>query len=102
MCNDGGPGSVFYTDPDGATAFEYSYAWTVDGSAASSITNTLDTSALSKGQIVRCFATPNDGTDAGDPVGSNSVEILNTAPTVVSVTICDGARPRLFSFYLTS
>ncbi|MEY3212375.1 MAG: hypothetical protein RIT28_2856, partial [Pseudomonadota bacterium] len=42
---------------------------------------------FSKGQTVVCLATPTDGTSSGTAVTSNTVTVLNTAPTLTSVSI---------------
>ncbi len=65
----------------------YTYAWTVDGIDISAATDTPDGDDFDKGDDVVCIVTPNDGTDDGDAVSSNTVTILNTAPEVSDVEI---------------
>ena len=73
------------SDSDGDT-ITYGYAWYVNGNAVSSTSSALS-GAFSKGDSVSCTITPNDGTEDGSTVTSNSVTILNSAPVISSVTI---------------
>ena len=75
------------TDADGTTSFTHSITWTVDGSDPGETSDTLSSDFFDRDQEVRCHATPNDGTDDGDPVASNGVIIENTAPSIDSVVI---------------
>ncbi len=74
------------SDVDGDSVL-YSYAWTVGGSTIFASTNTLDDSYWSKGDVVACIVTPNDGFADGAAVSSSTVTIGNTAPEVASVSI---------------
>jgi hypothetical protein len=78
------PGTT--TDDDG-DAVTYSYDWTVDGSAVSETGSSLADSSWAKGQEVQCTVTPNDGTESGTSVTSNTVTILNSAPVLASVSL---------------
>ena len=74
------------SDTDGDTV-SATYAWRVNGSTISATTSTLSGTFFSKGQTVVCVATPTDGTSSGSAVTSNTVTVLNTAPTLTSVSI---------------
>ena len=50
-------------------------------------TTTLGDTFWDKGEAVVCTATPDDGTDTGSAVSSNTVTIANTAPALVAATI---------------
>lgn len=81
---------VAFADADGDSV-SFSYAWTVNGSAVSATGSTLDgTSWFEKGDTVEVTVTPTDGTDTGSPV-SASVLIVNTPPSVSSVTLSPSA-----------
>ncbi|MDP2311291.1 MAG: hypothetical protein Q8P41_00185 [Pseudomonadota bacterium] len=75
------------TDIDGTTSFTYTYAWTVDGASLAATASTLDSSAFAKGDVIACFVTPNDGTDDGVTVASNTVTAVNTPPEVAAATL---------------
>ncbi len=78
------PGTA--TDADGDT-IRYEYAWYVDGTKLTASTNTLTGASFSKTDELSCTVTPDDGDDLGDPVPSSTVTVLNTAPTMTSVSI---------------
>lgn len=65
----------------------FTYAWTVDGVDTGTTSDTLDPSYFYRGAVVTCEATPYDSADTGTPETSNSVTILNGAPSVSSVSI---------------
>ena len=70
-----------------------SYAWYVDGSLVGATGSTLPgASYFDKDEAVTVVVTPSDGTDSGDSVASDSITILNTAPSAPSVSI-DPAEP---------
>ena len=73
------------SDSDGDT-ITYGYVWFVNGQQVSSTSSTL-AGAFTKGDSVSCSITPNDGTEDGATVTSNSVTIQNSAPVISSVTI---------------
>ena len=69
------------TDADGDTV-TYSYEWSkgdVHQGAYDDLT-TVPSSATSKGEVWKCVATPNDGTDDG-PTDDDSVTIIGDPPT---------------------
>ena len=78
------PGTA--TDADGGTV-SYSYAWQVNGVTVSETSDTLGSGETAKGDNILCIVTPDDGTDDGAAVSSNSVTIGNTAPSVASVSL---------------
>ena len=78
------PGS--YADDDGDTA-SFAYAWDVDGVDPGQTSSTLSSSWFDRDETVSCAVTPNDGTDDGAAVSSNSIIISNTAPSISSVSI---------------
>ena len=73
------------TDADG-DAMTYSYAWSINGEDAGTSTVTL-AGSFESGDSVTCTVMPSDGEDAGSPVTSDAVEILNAAPSIEAVTI---------------
>jgi hypothetical protein len=73
------------SDADGDT-ISWSYAWTIGGTTVSTGT-TITGSTFDKGDVVRCVATPSDGTDTGSSGTSSAVTISNTAPVVTSVSV---------------
>jgi hypothetical protein len=79
------PGTT--TDADGTSSFTYSYAWSVSGSDPGETGSTLSSDFFDRDQAVFCSVTPNDGTDDGTAVVSNTVTIGNTAPTIDAVSI---------------
>jgi len=78
------PGTA--TDADGHT-ITYSYLWNVSGSDPGVTDSELGPSYFGSNDQVVCTVTPNDGTDNGDPVNSNTVTVGNTAPVLDSVTL---------------
>jgi len=84
------PGTT--TDSDGDEAFEYAFRWEINGEVVvGAESNTLASSYHQKHDFIQCFVTPSDGSDPGDEVGSNIVEIQNTPPTAPEVYIDPGA-----------
>ncbi len=82
-----------WNDIDGDTE-GYDYEWQFDGTRVDSQTAaTLDCDSVSgcdKDVAVTCIATPTDGTDSGTSQ-SDSVTILNTAPSITDVSVTDPA-----------
>jgi hypothetical protein len=76
------------TDQDG-DSISYTYAWTVNGSAAGA-TATLASGAFAKGDIIACQAFGNDGFDNGDVLESAELVIDNSAPKVDAVAVLPG------------
>jgi len=73
-------------DTDG-DSISYTYAWSVSGGALTVTSSTLDGSYFDKGDAVSCSVIPYDGTDYGDEVESEGVNIRNSAPSVSSVSV---------------
>ena len=83
------PGTATDIDSDG---IGYEYAWIVDGTTISVTTNTLNSSNFSKGENIQCEITPYDIFEGnpisfGESVLSNVVTVINTSPSVGSVSI---------------
>lgn len=78
-----------YYDADGDPE-AWTWRWTVNGVEVSS-SQTLDGSAFSRGDRVGCTATPYDGEASGESISETPVEVLNTAPTLASVTLSTAA-----------
>jgi len=75
------------SDADGDSV-TLSYSWLVNGQAISETSQTLSgTSSFDKGDQIQVDVTPNDGTEDGASVISNSIIISNTLPSISSVTI---------------
>lgn len=71
-------------DGDNVSLF---FAWTVNGVASAATTQTLNGTDFSKGDLVSCTVTPNDGVQDGTPVASNVVTIQNTPPSGTGVDV---------------
>ena len=68
-------------------------ALTVDGVDPGVSTDTLESAYFDRDQAVFCTVTPNDGSEDGEAVDSNTVTISNTAPTIDSLSLApDPAR----------
>jgi len=80
-----------WSDADG-DAEGYDYQWEVDGVVVAGATGATLADAFEKDQRVRCQATPWDGEEAGDPLWSDRVTILNSPPEAPQITI-DPAYP---------
>lgn len=84
--------SVEAVDADGER-ISYTQTWYVNGSAVGETGATLDGADwFSKGDEVYVEITPTDGDDAGTPMTSATVTVLNSAPTVPDLAI-DPAEP---------
>ncbi|MEC8277081.1 MAG: hypothetical protein VX026_05165, partial [Myxococcota bacterium] len=79
------PGST--SDIDGTTSFTFTYTWEINGLPYNNVSSALTASEYQRDDIVRCFATPNDGVEDGLAVASDPVVIKNSLPTVGAVTI---------------
>ena len=80
--------SYTYNDNDGDAESGTTFAWHLDGSLAAGQTNAvLPASATARGQTWHVVVTPSDGVDAGAPVTSASVQIMNSAPVVDSIVV---------------
>ena len=73
------------TDADGDT-ITLVYSWLINGVDAGISEATL-TGSFEVGDLVSCTITPSDGTDFGTTVASDTVEIVNAAPSIEAVTI---------------
>ena len=73
-------------DDDGDTV-TLSYGWELDGVTSSATGSTLTGAVFEKHDEVRCVVTPNDGTENGTTLRSNTVKIQNTAPVIASVSL---------------
>ncbi len=79
--------SYTYSDDDGDTESGTTVAWFRDGAPQAGQTSlTLPSSATAKGESWHVEITPSDGEDTGATVASNPVVVVNTAPSVLSVT----------------
>ena len=84
--------SYAYSDDDGDAESGTSIAWFRDGAVQTAHNGLiLPASATSKGESWHVEVTPSDGEDVGTTVSSSPVVVLNTAPTVLSVTPSDVA-----------
>lgn len=74
-----------------------SYQWYADGqpvgSDSASLSNGTMNEFFAKGQDVYVVVTPHDGVESGTPVQSNTVSVLNTAPTAPTVSISANNAP---------
>ena len=88
------------TDPDG-DGVSWTYVWWVgDTEVVEQTESTLDSDWFSAGQTVSCTATPTDGSDAGTPVPSSNVVLVeNTAPggPVISLSPAAGSVDTTFT-----
>ncbi|MBM4378003.1 MAG: LamG domain-containing protein [Deltaproteobacteria bacterium] len=76
-------------DADGDTV-TFTYAWTKNGTATAFVTDTIPAGELARGQAWQVTVTPNDGTEAGQPV-TGSVTVGNAKPVVASVALSPAA-----------
>jgi hypothetical protein len=77
-------------DPDG-DAVTVRWAWFVNGSAIASATGPTLAGPFRKGDFVEVEATPDDGTELGEPLRSRQISILNTPPPAPAVGITPDA-----------
>ena len=78
----------FTTDADGTTFFEYRYKWYVDDAEVDGQTGTTLTSEyFNKDQKVHCAVNADDGLDEGPYSPSDPAWVLNSIPTITSVTL---------------
>lgn len=76
------------SDADPSDTVTTRYAWEVDSVTVTGQTGaTLTGSSFNKGSVVRCTASPYDGTAIGTAHVSSSVTILNTLPVVTGVNV---------------
>jgi hypothetical protein len=89
--NDTITATVLSSDPEG-DAVSLTYAWYVNSSLVSETGSTLDgVSYFDKHDEVDLVVTPSDGTETGDSMTSETITVLNTAPTAPEVEIVLGA-----------
>lgn len=73
---------------DDSDAEGYEYAWTINGTAISASGATVTGADFDRADVVKCTATPTDGTATGAAVASsNSITIDNYNPVITSVVI---------------
>ncbi len=75
------------TSDDDGDAVSVAYAWSVDGVDPGVTDDTLDDSHWTRHQEVICWITPSDGTDDGASVSSNAITVVNSPPSIDSVSI---------------
>ena len=73
-------------DPDEDTV-TIRYDWIVSGSSLKMNQSTLDGDDFDKHDTVSCKATPTDGFDDGDTLESDTANVVNTPPTLDSVSL---------------
>ncbi len=86
--------SVTYTfnDNDGDTESGTTFAWHLNGVQQPTHTAALlPSSATARGQAWHVVVTPSDGVDAGTPVASSTVTIVNSAPQVDDIQVSNEA-----------
>jgi hypothetical protein len=93
------PGTAADDDGDSVST---GITWTIDGVLSATTGGTLSSAETASGVSVFCTATPNDGTEDGAPIDSDTVTIDNTAPSIVAVAIAPNpavAGDELFCSY---
>lgn len=75
------------SDDDPQDSVTYNFGWKVNGVNIGQNASTLNGTYFNKGDSVKCFVTPTDGSANGSSVDSGSVIVANTAPSLSSVTI---------------
>lgn len=78
------PGTA--TDADGDVV-DFTWRWEVNGQPSTIDTPTLEDTEFARGDAIRCFATPTDGSDAGLEVASRPLIIGNAPPGAPEVRI---------------
>ena len=80
--------SYTFVDADDDTESGTVFAWHLNGVEQPAHTSiVLPASATTRGQEWYVVVTPSDGIDAGAPVTSSTVTVLNSAPVVVSIGV---------------
>ncbi|MDP6946801.1 MAG: hypothetical protein QF464_21805, partial [Myxococcota bacterium] len=85
-------------EPDEADTVAYSYRWELNDAPLEATTQTLAASSFTTDDDLRCYIRPTDGTVEtdeggglttlwGDEVQSNVAKVINTPPTVASVSL---------------
>jgi len=80
------PHSYADVDPADSSA-DWQFEWTVGGQSATPTGGSITGDDFDSGQDVQVVARPYDGEDVGAPMTSPTIAILNTTPSVASVTI---------------
>ncbi|MGB0590428.1 MAG: hypothetical protein ACPGU1_12200 [Myxococcota bacterium] len=86
------------TEPDEADILTYAYRWELNGGPIAPVTKSLSAAAYAPNDTLRCYVKPTDGsfkqlpnggvtTVWGDEVQSNIATVINTPPTLASVSI---------------
>ena len=84
--------SYTYSDDDGDAESGTTVTWFKDGASQPAYTAlTLPSTATAKGETWHAVITPSDGEDAGAPVASPTVSVLNRAPDVLNLAVSDEA-----------
>ena len=87
-----------WSDPDPAdTTPGYLWQWTVSGSP-SVTSQSISGASFSRGDVLACTATPDDGEATGTPVSSGAVTVGNTPPSISSVTISPASGTETTTF----
>jgi len=79
--------SVTVDDTDPIDIVTHSTAWLVNGTPVPASGDTLDGSYFAKGNTITAAVTASDGTDESEPLLTESVTVLNTQPSIESVTV---------------
>lgn len=74
---------------------DFDYDWTVNGVEVSVSGDTLDGDSFSRGSVVTCTATPDDGDATGTAQTSNAVTISNTLPLLDLVDLSTSAPTKV-------
>jgi hypothetical protein len=75
-----------YSDDDNDT-ITFTYDWIANNISLGINSSSLSGTDFNEGDEINCVITPEDGTDSGQSVSSNSVIIQNTAPTITQPSI---------------
>jgi hypothetical protein len=78
--------AVVASDADGDEV-TVSYAWEVNGAVIAAAGSTLDGSSFSKGDTVRCHATPDDGSLTGDTAASAEISVEDSVPVFMALSL---------------
>jgi hypothetical protein len=80
--------AVVEAEDDDEDEIVLTYAWTVNGKTVQESTDAiLDSALFVKHDMVGVTITPNDGAEDGAPMALGPIEVLNSVPTIASVTL---------------
>lgn len=84
--------STLYCTPSGWADSDndsegYVYTWIINAVETEYTGDTLQGDAFDRADSISCMATPWDGIDEGEPVSSDAVTVLNTAPEVLALSL---------------